>query len=430
MEIIIVLDIKYIRENPDKVKKDIAAKNEKDRVDNVLQLDEEVRDIIGQVEELKAKRNKVSSQIPQMKKSGEDTTTVLAEMKEVSDKISEFDKKQRDVEEQLNDILMYIPNLPHESVPVGKTVEENVVVREWLPEGFSFESDKKFLDHVELGKKLNILDFERGAKISGSGFPVYMAKGATLERALINFMLDFHLNEHNYTEVLPPFLVNSESMKGTGQLPKMAEDMYYIEKDDLYPIPTAEVPITNLHRKEILSENELPKSYVAYSACFRREAGSYGKEAKGFLRVHQFNKVEMVKLVKPETSYDELENIVSDAEDILKALKIPYRILLLCTGDLSFSAAKSYDIETWSPAENKWLEASSCSNFEDFQARRANIKFRRKNEKKPEFIHTLNGSGLATSRLMISLLENYQTWEGTIEVPEVLQKYTNFKRID
>lgn len=429
MEIIIVLDIKYIRENPDKVKKGIAAKNEKDRVDNVLQLDEERRDIIGQVEELKAKRNKVSSQIPQMKKSGEDTTTVLAEMKDVSDKISEFDKKQRDVEEQLNDILMYIPNLPHESVPVGKTVEENVVVREWLPEGFSFENDKKFLDHIELGKKLNILDFERGAKISGSGFPVYMAKGATLERALINFMLDFHLNEHNYTEVLPPFLVNSESMKGTGQLPKMAEDMYYIEKDDLYAIPTAEVPITNLHRKEILSENELPKSYVAYSACFRREAGSYGKEAKGFLRVHQFNKVELVKFVKPETSYDELENIVSDAEDILKALKIPYRILLLCTGDLSFSAAKSYDIETWSPAENKWLEASSCSNFEDFQARRANIKFRREKEKKPEFIHTLNGSGLATSRLMVSLLENYQTREGTIEVPEVLQKYTNFNRI-
>ncbi len=425
-----MLDIKYIRENPDKVKKGIAAKNENNRIDEVLQLDEERRDIIGQVEELKAKRNKVSSQIPQMKKAGEDTTTVLAEMKEVSDKISELDKKQRDVEEQLNDILMYIPNLPHDSVPVGKTVEENVVVREWLPEGFSFESDKKFLDHVELGKKLNILDFERGAKISGSGFPVYMGKGATLERALINFMLDFHLNEHNYTEVLPPFLVNRESMKGTGQLPKMAEDMYYIEKDDLYAIPTAEVPITNLHRKEILNENELPKSYVAYSACFRREAGSYGKEAKGFLRVHQFNKVEMVKFVKPETSYDELENIVSDAEDILKALKIPYRILLLCTGDLSFSAAKCYDIETWSPAENKWLEASSCSNFEDFQARRANIKFRRKNEKKPEFIHTLNGSGLATSRLMISLLENYQTREGTIEVPEVLQKYTNFKRID
>ncbi|MCH7773006.1 MAG: serine--tRNA ligase [Bacteroidetes bacterium] len=425
-----MLDIKYIRENPDKVKKGIEAKNEKNRIDEVLQLDEKRREIIVQVEDLKAKRNKVSSQIPQMKKAGEDATAVLAEMKEVSNQISGYDTKLRDIEDKLNDILMFIPNLPHESVPVGKNAEENVVVREWLPEGFSFKSDKKFLDHVELGKKLNILDFERGAKISGSGFPVYMAKGATLERALINFMLDFHLNEHNYTEVLPPFLVNRESMKGTGQLPKMAEDMYYIEKDDLYPIPTAEVPITNLHRKEILNENDLPKSYVGYSACFRREAGSYGKEAKGFLRVHQFNKVEMVKLVKSETSYDELENIVNDAEDILKALKIPYRIVLLCTGDLSFSAAKCYDIETWSPAENKWLEASSCSNFEDFQARRANIKFRRESEKKPEFVHTLNGSGLATSRLMVSLLENYQTPEGTVEVPEVLRKYTGFSIID
>ena len=425
-----MLDIKYIRENPNNVKKGIAAKNEKDRVDEVLQLDEERRNIIVRVEELKAKRNKVSSQIPNMKKAGKDTTKVLSEMKKVSDEIAKYDSKLRNVEEKLTEILMFIPNLPHESVPVGKTAEENVVIREWLPKGFSFENDKKFLDHIELGKKLNILDFERGAKISGSGFPVYMANGATLEKALINFMLDFHLSEHNYTEVLPPFLVNRESMKGTGQLPKMAEDMYYIEKDDLYAIPTAEVPITNLHRKEILNENDLPISYVGYSACFRREAGSYGKEAKGFLRVHQFNKVEMVKLVKPETSYDELENIVSDAEDILKALEIPYRILLLCTGDLSFSAAKSYDIETWSPAENKWLEASSCSNFEDFQARRANIKFRRENEKKPEFIHTLNGSGLATSRLMVSLLENYQAQDGAIEVPEVLQKYTNFKRIE
>jgi seryl-tRNA synthetase len=430
LEIIIVLDIKYIRENPDKVKKGIAAKNEKDKIDEVLKLDEERRDIIVKVEELKAKRNKVSSQIPKMKKAGEDATTVLAEMKKVSDQIAGFDTKLRDIENELNEILLFIPNLPHESVPVGKTADENVVVREWLPEGFKIENDEKFLDHIELGKKLNILDFERGAKISGSGFPVYVGKGATLERALLNFMLDFHLSQHNYTEVLPPFLVNRESMIGTGQLPKMAEDMYYIEKDDLYSIPTAEVPITNLHRKEILSEKELPKSYVGYSACFRREAGSYGKEAKGFLRVHQFNKVEMVKIVKPESSYDELENIVNDAEDILKALKIPYRILLLCTGDLSFSAAKCYDIETWSPAENKWLETSSCSNFEDFQARRANIKFRRESEKKPEFVHTLNGSGLATSRLMVSLLEKYQTQEGTVEVPEVLQKYTGFSSID
>jgi seryl-tRNA synthetase len=425
-----MLDIKLIRENPDKVKRGIAAKNEKDRIDDVIQLDEERRSLIVRVEELKAKRNTVSSQIPKMKKAGEDTTEVMAEMKEVSDKITEFDTKLRDTNDKLNDILMFTPNLPDDSVPVGKTEADNVTVREWFPEGFSLESDKKFLDHIELGKKFNILDFERGAKISGSGFPVYIGQGATLERALINFMLDFHLNVHNYSEVFTPFLVNRESMRGTGQLPKMAEDMYHIEKDDLYTIPTAEVPITNLHRNEILKEADLPKNYVGYSACFRREAGSYGKEAKGFLRVHQFNKVEMVKLVKPETSYDELENIVNDAEDILKALQIPYRINLLCTADLSFSAAKCYDINTWSPAEKKWLEASSCSNFGDFQARRANIKFRRETEKKPDFLHTLNGSGLATSRLMVSLLENYQTEKGTIKIPEVLQKYTGFNTIE
>jgi seryl-tRNA synthetase len=274
------------------------------------------------------------------------------------------------------------------------------------------------------------LDFERGAKIAGSGFPLYIGKGATLERALINFMLDVHINKHGYSEVFPPFLVNCDSMKGTGQIPKMEEDMYFIDKDDLFPIPTAEVPITNIYRGEVLNESELPIQYVGYSACFRREAGSYGKESKGFLRVHQFNKVEMVKFVKPESSYDELEKIVSDAEDILKALEIPYRVLLLCTGDLSFSAAKCYDIETWSPAEKRWLEASSCSNFENFQARRANIRYRNDTTKKLEFVHTLNGSGLATSRLMVSLLENYQTPEGKIIVPKVLQKYTGFNIID
>lgn len=424
-----MLDIKFIRENPELVKQGIKNKNEKDTVDDVLRLDEERRSLITNVEELKAKRNQVSAKIPQMKKAGEDVNPVLAEMKKVSDEITELDTELKSIEEEIEKFLLFIPNMPHSSVPVGKSAEDNIEVRQWLPDGFSKETDKKFLDHTELGKKLDILDFERGAKISGSGFPVYKGKGATLERALINFMLDVHLTEHNYTEVLPPFLVNKESMRGTGQLPKMAEDMYYIEKDDLYTIPTAEVPITNLHRDEIIDESELPKNYVGYSACFRREAGSYGKDAKGFLRVHQFNKVEMVKIVPPENSYDELEKLVSDAEDILKALKIPYRILLLCTGDLSFSAAKCYDIETWSPAENKWLEASSCSNFEDFQARRASIKFRRKSAKKPEFVHTLNGSGLATSRLMVSILENYQTADGKIVVPEVLQKYTGFDLI-
>ena len=286
------------------------------------------------------------------------------------------------------------------------------------------------MDHIELGKKFNILDFERGAKVSGSGFPLYIGRGATLERALINFMLDYHLREHNYTEVFPPFLVNRDSMRGTGQIPKLEEDMYHCSKDDLFPIPTAEVPVTNMHRNEILKENELPINYVSYSACFRREAGSYGKESKGFLRVHQFNKVEMVKIVKPESSYNELENLVENAEDILKALKIPYRIVLLCTGDLSFGASKCYDIETWSPAENKWLEASSCSNFETFQARRANIRFKGEEDKKVQFVHTLNGSGLATSRLMVSLLECTQTSEGKLIIPGVLQKYTGFEVIE
>lgn len=424
-----MLDIKYIRENPELVKQGIQNKNEKDRVDEILALDEKRRKIILEVEELKAKKNQVSAKIPLMKKAGEDTSQIFAEMKMVSDKINELDNQLKEVENNLNGILMYIPNLPHSSVPIGKNAEQNVEVRKWIPEGFSFEKKANTLDHIELGKKLNILDFERGAKVSGSGFPVYIGKGATLERALINFMLDYHLQNHNYKEVFPPFLVNRESMMGTGQLPKMEDDMYAIEKDGLYPIPTAEVPITNLHRDEMLAEKDLPIRYVGYSACFRREAGSYGKESKGFLRVHQFNKVEMVKIVKPETSYDELENLVNDAEDILKALKIPYRILMLCTGDLSFSAAKCYDIETWSPAEQRWLEASSCSNFEDFQARRASIRFKRESSKKPEFTHTLNGSGLATSRLMVSLMETYQTDEVTIKVPEVLQKYTGCTEI-
>ncbi|MGA7836843.1 MAG: serine--tRNA ligase [Ignavibacteriaceae bacterium] len=425
-----MLDLKFIRENPETVKQGIENKNEKNRVDEILDLDEKRRNLISKTDELKAKRNQVSPQIGQMKKSGEDASRIIAEMKSVSDEITLLDAQLKEVEENLEDILMFVPNLPHSSVPVGKSAEDNVEARQWLPDGFSFEQSEKALDHIELGKKLNILDFERGAKLSGSGFPLYLGKGASLERALINFMLDYHLQNHGYTEVMPPILVNRASMKGTGQLPKMEDDMYFIEKDDLFPVPTAEVPITNIYRGEILNDADLPIKYVGFTPCFRREAGSYGKDSKGFLRVHQFNKVEMVKFVKPETSYDELENLVNDAEDILKELKIPYRILTLCTGDLSFSAAKCYDIETWSPAENKWLEASSCSNFENFQARRANIRFRNEETKKPEFVHTLNGSGLATSRLMVSILENYQTPEGKIIVPKVLQKYTGFEIID
>ncbi len=425
-----MLDLKFIRENPEAVKQGIKNKNEKDRVDEIISLDEKRRSLISKTDELKAKRNQVSQQVGQMKKAGQDATAIITEMKKVSDEITLLDSQLKEVEANLEDILMFVPNMPHDSVPVGKSAEDNKEMRQWLPEGFSFKNEEKLLDHIELGKKLKILDFERGAKLSGSGFPLYIGKGASLERALINFMLDYHLEKHGYTEVLPPILVNRDSMKGTGQLPKMEEDMYFIEKDGLYPIPTAEVPITNIYRNEILSEAELPIKYVGFTPCFRREAGSYGKESKGFLRVHEFNKVEMVKFVKPETSYDELEKLVNDAEDILKALQIPYRILLLCTGDLSFSAAKCYDIETWSPAEDRWLESSSCSNFENFQARRANIRFRNEATKKPEFLHTLNGSGLATSRLMVSLLENYQTPEGKVIVPKVLQKYTGFEVID
>ena len=424
-----MLDIKYIRENPEIVKEGIKNKNEKDTVDEILALDKDRRDLLQKAEELKAQRNKVSQEIGKLKKAGENAADVMAEMKNVSDEIKELDNQIREVEEKLNEMMLWVPNLPHNSTPIGKSAANNIEVKQWLPEGFLFENDEPVLDHLELGKKLGILDFERGAKISGSGFPVYLGKGATLERALINYMLDLHLADHGYKEVIPPLFVNREAMKGTGQIPKLEDDMYYMEKDELFAIPTAEVPITNLHQNEIIPEKELPINYVGYTACFRREAGSYGKDSKGFLRVHQFNKVEMVKLVKAETSYDELENLVTDVEDVLQALKIPYRILQLCSGDLSFAAAKCYDIETWSPAENKWLEASSCSNFEDFQGRRANIRFKREETKKNEFVHTLNGSGLATSRLMVSIMENYQTPEGKIIVPKVLQKYTGFEVI-
>ncbi len=425
-----MLDIKLIRENPELVKQGIENKNEKhNTVDEILTLDSKKRAILTEVEEKKSKKNKVSAEVGKLKKAGENADEIIAEMKQLGEDIKNLDAEVKTVDEELTKLTMWVPNLPHKSVPIGKNEDSNVETKQWLPEGFTFENDEPILDHIELGKKLNILDFERGAKITGSGFPVYVGKGARLERALINFMLDYHLDNHGYTEIMPPLFVNKESMEGTGQLPKMQDDMYYAEKDDLYAIPTAEVPITNMHRNEILSESQLPINYTGYTPCFRREAGSYGKDSKGFLRTHQFNKVEMVKFVKPETSYDELNNLVSNVEDILHELKIPYRILELCSGDLSFAAAKCFDIETWSPAENKWLEASSCSNFESFQARRAKIRFKNEN-KKTEFVHTLNGSGLATSRLMVSILENYQTPEGKIIVPKVLQKYTGFEIID
>ena len=425
-----MLDIKKIREQPDEVRRGIANKNEKGDLDAVLASDRRRREIIAEVELLKNTRNVVSQEIAQFKKEKRDADDKIAEMKTVSDRIKDMDVELRGVEAELEQKLLYLPNLCHPDVPVGRGAAENVVVRDWIPAhtvGIDEEADYTMLDHVELGKKLGILDFDRGSKLSGSGFPLYLGRGATLERALINFMLDVHLREHGYREVFPPFAVNAESMRGTGQLPKMAEDMYRCADDDLYLIPTAEVPITNMFRDEILGPEDVPAYYCGYSACFRREAGSYGKQTKGFLRVHQFNKVELVKFVPPSKSYEELEALVVNVENILRKLEIPYRVLQLCTGDTSFASAKTYDIEVWSPAEHNWLEASSCSNFEDFQARRANIRWRPGGQKsKPEFVHTLNGSGLATSRLMVALLENYQTPEGKVIVPKVLQAYTGF----
>lgn len=426
-----MLDLKFIRENPQLVREAIRKKKERDRLDEILKLDSDRRELLQKSESIKSERNKVADEVGKLKRQGKDASQLIAAGKEKGDLLKKFEDDLSAVENVLNDLVLYVPNVPHASVPVGNGSDENVEVRKWGEAAKTF--DFKLLDHLSLGEKLGILDFNRGSKITGAGFPVYVGKGAAIERALINFMLDLHVSKHGYTEIFPPFVVNQASMRGTGQLPKMAEDMYHCEIDDLYLIPTAEVPVTNFRRDEILPVDQLPIKYAAYSACFRREAGSWGKESRGFLRVHQFNKVELVKFVKPEESYEELEKLVVDVEEILQLLNIPYRIMLLCTGDLSFSAAKCYDIEVFAPAteaRNGWLEASSCSNFESFQARRANIRFKRDAKSKPEFVHTLNGSGLATSRLMVALLENYQTPEGKVIVPKALHKYTGFTVID
>lgn len=415
-----MLDIRFIRENPDVVRNGIHAKNEKGDVDLILAKDEKRRSLIFEVEELKKKRNENSKLVSLYLKEKKDASKIIQSTKNISEKIKKFDAQIADLDLAIYEELIKVPNMPHQSVPIGKDSSENVEIKVW---GEIPEFDFKILNHVELGERLNILDFPRGGKVTGSGFPVYKGIGATLERALINYMIDFHIKNHNYMEIFPPFMANRDSMFGTGQLPKLTDDMYFVNKDDLFLIPTAEVPVTNLHRDEILNANELPIKYVAYSACFRREAGSYGRDTRGFLRVHQFNKVEMVNFVRPEESYQFHEQLLKEATDILERLNIPYRVLLLCTGDLSFAAAKCYDIETWSPAEQKWLEASSVSNFEEFQARRANIRFKDEQGAKPAFVHTLNGSGLATSRLMVSLLENYQTDEGTVIIPEPLRPY-------
>lgn len=419
-----MLDLKLIRENPDLIRQKLKARNmSTGTVDSIVQLDVKRREFIGEVEKLKSLRNSVSQEIAKMKKEGSNADEKIADMKKVSDDIKALDDKLAEAENEIDVILRDIPNLADDSVPPGKTSDDNVQFRTW---GEKASGDFKYLDHVELGKKLDILDFGVGAKISGSGFPFYKGKGAMLERALINFMLDTHKG-NGYTEVFMPFLVNRASMEAAEKVPKFEEDMYRTDPDDLFAIPTAEVPIVNIHRDEIMDAGSFPVKYCGYTACFRREAGSYGKDTKGFLRVHQFNKVELINFCLPEESYVQMEVMLNHACGILEALNIHYRVVNVCTGDMGFAASKQYDIEVWSPAENKWLEASSVSNCTDFQSRRAMIRFKR--DKKTEYVHILNGSGLATSRLYVSLIESNQTPEGKIIIPKVLQKYTGFEII-
>ncbi len=415
-----MLDIHFIRENKRLVKRAIDLKGEKANLDKLLELDSHRRKKIKEADELKAERNRVSEQIGQLKKEGKNGTSAITKMKKVSERIKALDEEIRNVEKKMRDILIYIPNIPHPSVPEGPDASFNQLVKEW---GTIPEFDFQIKVHWEIGSKLDILDFERGSRLSGSNFVSYKGVGAQLQRALINFMLDLHVQKQGYTEVWVPSIVKRDMMFGTGQLPKLEEDMYLIDQDDLFLIPTAEVPITNLHREEILKEKDLPIYYTSYTPCFRREAGSYGAETRGLVRIHQFDKVEMVKFVKPDTSYDELETLLENAEEVIQLLKLPYRVLVLATGDLSFAAAKCYDIEVFAPGINKWLEVSSCSNYESFQARRMNIRYKNEKTGKTEYIHTLNGSGLALPRVVIAILENYQTDEGTVVIPEVLRKY-------
>lgn len=414
-----MLDIKFIRSNPDLVKKAMKNRNANldSMVDEVIEIDAERRNLMGEMESEKARQNDVSKKIPQMKKEGKDTAEIMKEMKTLSEKISSLRAKISELEEKQRQILLSIPNVPHESVPVGKDDSENVEVRRW-----GEPRKDEVLPHWEIGKKLGILDPETAAKITGTRFHVYKGMGARLERSVINFFLNTHTSK-GYTEILPPFIVNSESMTGTGQLPKFKEDAFKLENGDYYLVPTAEVPVTNMHRSEILDGTKLPIKYCAYTACFRAEAGSAGRDTRGLIRQHQFNKVELVKFVRPENSYDELEKLTSDAENLLQLLKIPYRVVCLSTGDLGFSSAKTYDIEVWMPSYGRYVEISSCSNFEDYQARRLQARFKDSPKDKAQFAHTLNGSGLAVGRTVAAILENYQTSEGTVEVPEVLRQY-------
>lgn len=413
-----MLDIKLIRENPDFVRDGLATRNSPVDIAEVLALDERRRAAITEADQLKNTRNDVSRQIGVLKKAGQDTSEIQRQTREIGEKIAALDAAVREIEAQQEKLMLAIPNLPHASVPRGRDAADNVVVRQWgQPRQFDFAPQ----DHVAIGERLGLFDFDRAARIAGAGFPLFTGPGARLERALIQFMLDMHTTQHGYTEIAPPHLVTTAAMTGTGQLPKMADDMYHASRDDLWLIPTAEVPVTNLYRDEIIRA-PLPLKYVAYTPCFRREAGSAGKETRGLIRVHQFDKVELVKFVPPETSYDELEALVRDVEHVLQTLELPYRVLQLCSGDMSFAAAKCYDIELWAPGHNGWLEDSSCSNFEAFQARRANIRWKNAHGK-TEFVHTLNGSGLALSRLYVALLENGQQADGSVVLPAAIRPY-------
>jgi seryl-tRNA synthetase len=418
-----MLDLKFIRENPDLVKQSIKNRNLKIDLDGLIKLDDSRRQILVELENLRAQKNKANDEITALLKQKKDIKAKIVSMKDIADRIDKLEGDLRGLQGALENMLLVIPNIAHSSIPVGDASKKEIV-RSWGEQKvFNF----KPVTHIEISQHLDIIDFNRAAKITGSNFILYKGWGARLERALINFMLDLHTKKHGYIEVFPPFLVNRASMTGTGQLPKLEEDMYRLKDDDLFLIPTAEVPVTNIFRDEVLDEDNLPIYYTAYTACFRREAGSYGKDTKGLTRVHQFDKVEMVKFVKPETSYDELERLVGDAEEVLQALGLPYRVVMLATQDLSFAASKCYDLEAYAAGVDKWLEVSSCSNFESFQARRANIKFRKKDTKKLDFVHTLNGSGIALARTVIALLENYQQKDGSVLIPEVLRPYLDGK---
>ncbi|MBM7552218.1 serine--tRNA ligase [Thalassobacillus pellis] len=422
-----MLDMKFLRNNFEEVKSKLQNRGEDlSDLDKFGDLDSRRRELILETEELKAKRNDVSKEISVLKREKKDAEPMIKEMREVGDQIKELDTELKTVEEQLENLLLSIPNIPHESVPVGEDEDDNVEVRKWgeLPD-FGFDAKA----HWDLATELDILDFERASKVTGSRFVFYKKLGARLERALLNFMMDLHADEHGYQEMLPPYMVNRTSMTGTGQLPKFAEDAFKIADWDYYLAPTAEVPVTNYHREEIMDAADLPGKYVAFSACFRSEAGSAGRDTRGLIRQHQFNKVELVQFVKPEDSYDMLEELTGNAEKVLQLLKLPYRVMSMCTGDLGFTAAKKYDIEVWVPSYDTYREISSCSNFEDFQARRAGIRFRREANSKPEFVHTLNGSGLAIGRTVAAILENYQQEDGTVVVPEVLRPYMGGKEI-